>query len=520
MSFNNIEFLDFTLEEVRNDFKNVLKEASDKVGSYQANPIIDGENIETPVIKNSINPSNLEILGKIHYAHIPEADQAINSLKKSKWSKLSFKQRADIIRRAADIMAERRMELAALEILEVGKPWVDAEQDIAEAIDAFNFYAYESEWFDGNKLNQTVLGEFNFTRYIPLGNILVISPWNFPIAIAGAMTSAALLMGNKVILKPAEQSSLCSQKLVEILLEAGVYPDAIAHLPGLGEEIGAHLVQHPDTDMICFTGSVPVGLGIINTANQNAIENKKIKKFITEMGGKNCLVVDSGADLDEAIPAILTSAFGFAGQKCSALSRLIIVEEIYDTLVHRIKDAIADLVITNPVHSSALLGPVIDQASYQRLKKFAEVYKSDIIATLELTTDINGYYISPTIFEIKDLNHELWTNELFAPYLCVTKVRNFKEGIDVANNSSYALTGGIFSRSPKNIEYAIENLDCGNLYINRGVTGAIIERQPFGGHKLSGTGPKAGGTNYLFSFVHEKSITENSIRKGFVPDLS
>jgi RHH-type proline utilization regulon transcriptional repressor/proline dehydrogenase/delta 1-pyrroline-5-carboxylate dehydrogenase len=345
----------------------------------------------------------------------------------------------------------------------------------------------------------------------------VIAPWNFPLAILTGMTAAALVAGNCVIVKPAEQSPVMAALLLDILREAGL-PTDCCHLLQGGGELGAYLVRHPAIHLIAFTGSREVGLEILREAYAHQPGQTHVKRVVCEMGGKNAIIVDGDADLDEAVTQIIDSAFGYQGQKCSAASRLIIVEEVHNRLLGRLVEAVKSLRIGPPKDPRNFMGPVIDAAAHAKITGYIDLGKREgnCVVELEAPTE-EGYYIGPVIFTAIGPQHRMAQEEIFGPVLSVMKARDFEEALALANRSSYALTGGLFSRSPGNIEKAKRDFRVGNLYINRGITGAIVGRQPFGGLKLSGIGSKAGGPDYLLQFLEPRTISENTLRHGFVP---
>src|SRR5207245_5592129 len=369
------------------------------------------------------------------------------------------------------------------------------------------------------RLTQHVPGEESYYHYWPRGVALVIAPWNFPIAILCGMATAALVTGNTVIMKPAEQSAVCGAMLMEIFEEAGVPPGVLNFLPGHGSVIGAHLVDHKDVDLIAFTGSREVGLKIWESAGITRPGQRELKHVVCEMGGKNAMIVDSEADLDEALVDSIYSPFCYQGQKCSALSRLIVLEENYDRVMERLLSAAASLRIGNPEEPGVVVGPVIDEAAYRRILDYIEVGKSE--ATLAYQAkDVppHGYFIPPTIFTGVKPNMRIAREEIFGPVLSVIKVRDLDEAIQVANGTDYALTGGFFSRSPANIARIKAKLESRNVYLNRSCTGAVVGRHPFGGFKMSGGGTKAGGEDYLLQFLLPRVVTENITRHGFAPE--
>ncbi|TGM12116.1 aldehyde dehydrogenase family protein [Leptospira selangorensis] len=518
-NFQNETLRDFSREEERsilnNGFASIRKEFP-----VQVFPIISGKTKKSSLIVPALNPANTsEKIADIHYASVTDAEEAVKDSVQffEIWKNTKPEVRIGFLKKAADILRSKKAELTALISLEVGKGVKDIDAEIAEAIDFCEFYAKEAEHiFQPRK--RYLLGEENIYTYIPRGVTLVVAPWNFPLAILCGMTVAPLVAGNPVIMKPAEQSSAIAFKLFNILIEAGIPSSALHFLPGKGEEIGAYLVKHPEIHTINFTGSRAVGLGMIReAASQNL---KFVKKVIAEMGGKNALIVDEDADLDEAVIASIQSAFGFQGQKCSALSRIILLESKYDTFKNRFIDALQSLKPGLPEDPSVKVGPVIDSESKKRLDGIASQFSSKILSKLEMEDNQKhtGHFVEPIIFESEDPISPLGQTEFFGPYVALFKAKNFEEAIKIANNVDYALTGGVFSRNPKNIQYAKENFEVGNLYINRGITGAVVDRQPFGGYKLSGVGAKAGGPDYLKQFLEPISITENTMRRGFIPE--
>jgi RHH-type proline utilization regulon transcriptional repressor/proline dehydrogenase/delta 1-pyrroline-5-carboxylate dehydrogenase len=484
--------------------------------------VIDGEKVTTGKWMKSLNPSAPnEVVGEIAEAGIPEAERAVKAARAAfdGWSRTSVEHRAQLLERVAAIMERRRFELAAVEVYEVGKAWDEADGDIREAMDFCLFYAQQMRVLGRPTLTQHVLGEESYQHYWPRGVALVIAPWNFPIAILTGMVSAAIVTGNTVIMKPAEPSSVTGALLMEMFEEAGVPRGVLNFLPGHGSVVGQHLVDHPDVVMIAFTGSREVGLRIWESAGKTRPGQPELKRVVCEMGGKNGVIVDSDADLDETIVDSVYSAFGYQGQKCSALSRLIVLEENYDRVMERLLAAAASLRVGNPEDPGITVGPVIDERAYKRILEMIEMGKKE--ATLAFQAkDIpdQGYFIPPTIFTDVSPDDRIAREEIFGPVLSVIKVRNLDEALQVANGVDYALTAGFFSRSPANIERIKAELVAGNVYVNRSCTGAVVGRHPFGGFKMSGGGTKAGGGDYLLQFLIPRIVTENIMRHGFAPE--
>src|SRR5213082_1754073 len=502
--YENASLTNFALPENQEKMRAALREQRKQFGR-KVPLTINGEKIGTDKMFSSVNPSQPDqIVGYAAEANIPEAERAVAAARAAfeKWRRTSFEERCQLLERVAEILERRRFELSALEVFEVGKPWSQGDGDIAEAIDFCTFYARQMRLIGRPRLTQNVPGDESYQHYWPRGVALVIAPWNFPMAILCGIVTAALVTGNTVIMKPAEPSAILGALLMEIFQEAGIPPGVLDCLHGRGSIIGAYLVDHPDVEMIAFTGSREVVLRIWESAGKTRPGQRELKRVVCEMGGKNAVIVDSDADLDEAIVDSIYSAFGFQGQKCSALSRLIVLEENYDRVIERLLGAAASLRVGNPEEPGITVGPVIDEAAYKRILEYIEIGKSE--ATLAYQAkDLppQGYFIPPTIFTGVNPNTRIGCEEIFGPVLSVLKVRDLDEAIKVANGTDYALTGGFFSRSPANIERVKAQLEAGNVYINRSCTGAIVGRHPFGGFKMSGGGTKAGGEDYLLHFL-------------------
>jgi RHH-type transcriptional regulator, proline utilization regulon repressor / proline dehydrogenase / delta 1-pyrroline-5-carboxylate dehydrogenase len=520
-SYENAPLTNIALPENQEKMRAALREQRKQFGR-RVPLTINGEKIWTDNMFSSVNPSQPDqIVGYAAEAGIPEAERAVAAARAAfeKWRRTSFEERCQLLERAAEILERRRFELSALEVFEVGKPWVEADGDIREAIDFCTFYARQMRLIGRPRLTQNVPGEESYQHYWPRGVALVIAPWNFPMAILCGMVSAALVTGNTVIMKPSEQSVIIGAMLMEIYEEAGVPPGVLNFLNGKGSVIGAHMVDHKDVDLIAFTGSREVGLGIWESAGKTREGQRELKRVICEMGGKNAMIVDSDADLDEAIVDSIYSAFGFQGQKCSALSRLIVLEENYDRVMERLLGAAASVRVGNPEEPGIVVGPVIDEAAYRRILDYIEVGKKEAtLAYQAKEVPPHGYFIPPTIFTGVKPNMRIAREEIFGPVLSVLKVRDLDEAIEVANGTDYALTGGFFSRSPANIQRIKAQLEAGNVYINRPCTGAIVGRHPFGGFKMSGSGTKAGGEDYLLNFLVPRVVTENVTRHGLAPE--
>jgi len=519
--YENSPLVNFVCKESQDKMRSALREVRSRFGEKYP-LVIGGEKVWTDQLTPSLNPSApTEIVGYAAKAGIPEAERAVKAARAAfrKWSRTPFEERARLVERAAEILERRRFELSALEVFEVAKAWSEADADIREAIDFCRFYAQQMRRLGRPKLTQQVPGEESYHHYWPRGVAFVVAPWNFPIAILCGMTSAALVTGNAVIMKPSEQSIICGAMLMQVFEEAGVPPGVLNFLSGHGSVIGAHLVDHKDVDLIAFTGSREVGLKIWESAGVTRPGQRELKRVVCEMGGKNAMIVDSDADLDEAIGYSIYSAFGYQGQKCSALSRLILLEENHDRVLERLIPAAASLRVGDPEEPGIMVGPVIDESAYRRILDYIEIGKSEAtLAYQAKEVPPHGYFVPPTIFTGVKPDMRIAREEIFGPVLSVLKARDLDEALEVANGTDYALTGGFFSRSPANIERVKAQLEAGNVYINRSCTGAIVGRHPFGGFKMSGGGTKAGGEDYLLHFLLPRVVTENITRHGLAPE--
>ena len=432
------------------------------------------------------------------------------------WRATPVPQRVAALQKAAAVMRQRRYELAAWEIFETGKPWREADADVAEAIDFLQFYAHEMARLGRPRRLGRAPGELNHRLYSPRGVTAVIAPWNFPLAIPTGMVSAALVTGNAVVFKPSERALVMGHLLVEILSEAGVPRGALHFLPG-GPEVGRALVMEPQVVTIAFTGSKDVGLWILDQATRVQLDQRMVKRVIAEMGGKNAIIVDETADLDEAITGVVTSFTGYAGQKCSACSRAIVHEAVYDVFLERLTEAVQSLQIGHPEDPGTHVGPLIDARAQAKVRQYVEIGKQEGRLIVERRVDDAGSFVGPAVFADIQPHHRLAQEEIFGPVLAVMRATTFEEAIRFANSTSFALTGGVYSRSPANLELARETFDVGNLYLNRPISGALVGRQPFGGHRLSGVGAKAGGEDYLAQFMVTRVVSENTLRRGFAP---
>jgi RHH-type transcriptional regulator, proline utilization regulon repressor / proline dehydrogenase / delta 1-pyrroline-5-carboxylate dehydrogenase len=487
--------------------------------------LIGGDQVTTPATLASVDPAHPDtVVAHAASCTVADVDAAVAVAvdAAASWRRTPARDRAAVLFRAADWLRHRRHAIAALECVEAGKPWDQSDADVCEAIDFCEYYGREVLRLDAASaaLVQSPPGETNRLTYQGKGVTAVIAPWNFPLAIPTGMTVAALVAGNPVILKPAEQTPLVAWRLVEALVAAGAPPGVVQFLPGEGEVVGARLVEHPDVAVIAFTGSRAVGLGITQQAAVTAPGQRHVKRVIAEMGGKNALIIDADADPDQAVPGAVTSAFGYAGQKCSAASRLIVVGDAYDHVVERLVGATRELVVGSCRRPEVQVGPVIDEDAHKRILRTLEdaPHQGQVLVQHDEVPAV-GYFVPPTVVAVDGPDVPIARDEIFGPVLAVLRAGGIDQAIALANRSDYALTAGIYSRSPAAIARAAAELRAGNVYINRHITGAVVGRQPFGGYGMSGVGSKAGGPDYLLQFLDPRVVTENTLRQGFAPDL-
>ncbi|HZV82542.1 MAG TPA: proline dehydrogenase family protein, partial [Geobacteraceae bacterium] len=519
-AFKNEPAADFTRPELAEAFRRELAVVRSSFGAVI--PLfIDGRDVTTADSMASVNPAAPdEVVGKVFLAGKGETSSAIAAARSAfpQWRDTPHTRRVEIMNRAAAITRERLVELAALQVLEIGKQWDQAYADVTEAIDFLEFYSRQMLRLGEPVQLGHVPGETNRLFYEPCGVAAVIAPWNFPLAISCGMTAAALVTGNCVVYKPSSLTPVIGRRLADIYREAGVPPGVFNYIPGSGAVMGDTLVTSTDLDLIAFTGSSATGLGIIEKCAARREGQRGITRVVCEMGGKNAAIVDDDADLDEAIPQILQSAFGFQGQKCSACSRAIVLESMYEQFVTRFVRAAASLTVGPAENPAFSFGPVADSEQQQKILDYIEVGKSEgKLLYLGNVPEGKGYYVPMAIFADIRQEHRLAREEIFGPVLAIMRAKNFNEALAIANSTPQALTGSVFSRSPANLEQAAKEFRVGNLYLNRGCTGALVERQPFGGFRLSGGGTKAGGSDYLLSFMVARVVTENSMRRGFAP---
>ncbi len=512
--FVNEPHSDFSQRVSRAAMEAAIEQVRTQVGSRWLSPD-RGPQLTGPVME-SRNPARPdEVVALVQSATAADVAAAVESaaVAVETWRRSAL-ERIAVITRAAALMRTRRYELVAWEVVEVGKPWREADADVAEAIDFLEFYAGQMGRFASPLQLGHYPGERNHLVYGPRGVAAVIAPWNFPLAIPAGMVSAALVTGNTVLLKPSERSPQMGRLLTDILHEAGVPPGVLTCLPG-GPEVGRALAEHSGVATIVFTGSKDVGLQLLAGATTIRPGQRLVQRVIAEMGGKNAIVVDETADLDEAILGVVASFTGYAGQKCSACSRAIVHEGVYDQFLSRLQAAVMSLTIGDPLDPGTHVGPVIDARAKARIDGYIALGEREGRLLVRRSVKGPGHFVGPAVFADVKPNHRLAQEEIFGPVLAVIKAASVVEALEMANATSYALTGGIYSRSPANLALARERFDVGNLYVNRAITGALVGRQPFGGHRFSGVGAKAGGDEYLAQFMVARTISENTLRRGF-----
>lgn len=517
--FYNEPLLDFA---VKADREKMLKALAEMKASLPVNVpvVINNKEVRTDKNFDRVNPSeSSQVIGKINMASVEHAEQAMQAAQAAykTWKNVPCEQRAALVDKLADLMVRDKFKLIATQVMEVGKPWAEADGDVAEAIDFCRYYARDMRHLQKPLRVGGLPGELSHYIYKSRGVTAVIAPWNFPLAILAGMVTAAAVTGNTVVMKPAEQSSVVAYGLMKLVQEAGFPAGVINFLPGFGEEVGEHIVNHKFTTTIAFTGSKAVGLHILNRASHVQPGQTHVKRCIIEMGGKNAVIIDNDADLDEAVDGVLYSAFGFSGQKCSAASRVIVLDEVYDRFTDRLVEAAKSISVLAAENPKAYMGPVVDQEAHERIMNtIAENEKTQKLL-FKGQAPTNGFFVPPTIFGDVAGDSKLAQNEIFGPVVAVIRAKNLDQALEIANSTEYALTGGVFSRSPANIARVKEEFEVGNLYINRGITGAMVDRHPFGGFKMSGIGSKTGGPDYLKQYMEPAAVTENTLRRGFAP---
>jgi 1-pyrroline-5-carboxylate dehydrogenase len=512
--YRNEPFTDFSNPENVKRMEEALAKVKSELG--QTYPLIIGADriMQTKDgLLESINPAHKEqVVGCFPNATVDDAKRAVEVAWETfqTWRKVDPETRARYLFKAAAAMRRRRLELAAWMVYEVSKSWVEADIDIAELIDFAEYYGRQMLKLGTPQPVVPFPGEDNELRYIPLGVGIVIPPWNFPGAIMGGMTMAALVAGNTVVLKPASTSPTIAAQFIRILLdECALPPGVVNFITGPGSTLGDALVDHPKTRFIAFTGSKEVGIRINERAAKVHPGQIWLKRTILEMGGKDSIVVDETADIEAAAEGIAISAFGFQGQKCSACSRAIVVEEVYDQVLVKVIERAKKLTVGDTTDQKKYMGAVIDDKAFRKITEYIEIGKKEGRLVLGGKADNSkGFFIDPTIIADIDPQARLSQEEIFGPVLAFIKARDYEHALEIANNTEFGLTGAVFSRSRERLERAREDFHVGNLYLNRKCTGALVGVQPFGGFNMSGTDSKAGGPDYLLLFTQGKSITD------------
>jgi RHH-type proline utilization regulon transcriptional repressor/proline dehydrogenase/delta 1-pyrroline-5-carboxylate dehydrogenase len=522
-SFRNLSPAQFHDPDVRLGFDAALAGACSRFGEHLP-LLIGGRSVMAAGYDEVRGPADPHrVIASVARATPTNAEDAVVAARKAlaDWGSRPVHERADVLRAAANLLEERRFDLAATMVYESGKPWREADADVCEAADYLRYYAGCAEQLAATVGVASPHGEQNSYTYEPRGVAAVIAPWNFPLAILTGMTAAALAAGCTTVLKPSEQSPVIAARLAALLSEAGVPAGAVNYVPGPGETVGAALVEHPDVDVIAFTGSNAVGLHILRSAAEVRPGQRNVKKVVLEMGGKNAVIVDEDADLDQAVQGVVASAFGYAGQKCSACSRVIVVGSALAPFRDRLAAAVRSLVPGVAEDPFTYLPPVIDSSSRDRL--LAAVAEGSAQGTLLAASepfDGPGWHVAAHVFEGIPRDSRLASEELFGPVLLLFEAKTFEEALELAMDSPFALTGGVYSRQPAHLAAARARFRVGNLYVNRPTTGAIVGRQPFGGIAMSGAGDKAGGPDYILNFCWPRTVSENTMRHGFVADLT
>ncbi len=511
-AFVNEPFLDFTTGDNRRSIEAALRQVTSELG-HEYDMVVGGKRLRTTEKIVSTNPARPSQVIGVHQAAGPEhADGAMQAATEAfaSWSRRPMAERVEFLLRAASLIRERKFEYCAWLTLEVGKNWAEADADVAETIDFLEFYAREATRLAGAKTPIQLPGERNQLRYLPLGAGAVISPWNFPFAIMAGMTAAAIVCGNTVVLKPSVDAPTIAARFFTLLEEIGL-PDGVVNLcQGAGPGFGSAIVEHPKTRFVAFTGSKAVGLGIHERAAKTQPGQIFLRRTVLEMGGKDSIIVDGDCDLDAAVEGVAASAFGFNGQKCSACSRAIVDESVYDVFCDRLRERVETIKVGDPAENFAG-GPVISDNSYRKVLGYIEIGKAEgrlLTGGEAVPMREGGYFIAPTVFADVAPTARIAQEEIFGPVLAVIKCTSFGEAIEIANNTEYGLTGAVYSSSREKLERAREEFHVGNLYFNRKCTGAMVGAHPFGGFNMSGTDSKAGGPDYLLLFTQAKSIAD------------
>jgi len=511
-AFHNEPFIDFRDAQNVHAMQDALTRIGDQLG-HEYELIIGGERSRTTEKIQSLNPARpAQVVGVHQKAGLEHAERAMSAALEAfaTWQYVTVEERAALLLQTAELIRKRKFEFCAWLTYEVGKNWVEADADVAETIDFLEFYAREALRLAGATTPIQYPGERNQLVYIPLGVCAVIPPWNFPFAIMAGMTAAAIVTGNTVILKPSSDSPTIAARFLDVLEEAGMPPGVVNFCPGSGATFGNAIVEHPRTRLIAFTGSKDVGLDIHARAAQTRPGQIWIKRDILEMGGKDSIIVSTDGDLDAAVQGVVASAFGFNGQKCSACSRAIVEDSIYDVFVERVREKVQSLQVGDPV-TNASVGPVVSRSAMDTILSYIEIGKGEgrlLTGGHAVANAEGGYYVEPTVIVDVAPTARIAREEIFGPVLAVIRARDFDQALEIANNTEYGLTGAIYSSSREKLDHARRSFHVGNLYLNRKCTGAMVGAHPFGGFNMSGTDSKAGGPDYLYLFTQAKSIAE------------
>lgn len=511
--FRNEPFTDFSCPQAQEAMKLAIAQVKEQFGKEYP-LVINGERIRTNNFITSTNPSAPDqVIGKFSKATRDHAEQAMQAALAAfgEWKRVPAGQRARCLLKAAAIMRARRLQLAAWMVLEIGKNWAEADGDVAEAIDFCEFYAREAMRLAQGHPLTPYAGEENEISYIPLGVGIVIPPWNFPLAILVGMTTASIVCGNTVVLKPSSETPAIGYQFMTIMEEAGLPPGVLNFLPGPGAEVGDYLVAHPKTRYIAFTGSKEVGLHINELAARTQKGQIWIKRVVAEMGGKDSIVVDTGVDTDLAADGITAAAFGFQGQKCSACSRAIVHKDVYDEVLKKVAERVSKIIVGPAEEQKTFMGPVASKSAYSSILEYIEIGKKEgrlVCGGEPAPTPEGGFYIKPTVIADIAPNARIAQEEIFGPVLAFIKAESWENALEIANNTEFGLTGAAYSRNRSHLEQARREFHVGNLYLNRKCTGALVGVHPFGGFNMSGTDSKGGGMDYLLLFTQAKVVSE------------
>jgi 1-pyrroline-5-carboxylate dehydrogenase len=510
--FQNEPFIDFRDAENVHAMQAALTRVGDMLG-HEYELVIGGERSRTAEKIQSLNPARpAQIVGVHQKAGLEHAERAMKAALEAfaTWKYVAAEERAALLLQTAELIRKRKFEFCAWLTYEVGKNWVEADADVAETIDFLEFYAREALRLAGATTPIQYPGERNELIYIPVGVCAVIPPWNFPFAIMAGMTAAAIVTGNTVILKPSSDSPTIAARFLDVLEEAGMPPGVVNFCPGSGSTFGNAIVEHPKTRLIAFTGSKEVGLDIHARAAQTRPGQIWIKRTILEMGGKDSIIVSTDCDLDAAVAGVVASAFGFNGQKCSACSRAIVEDSVYDVFLERVRERVQSLQVGDPT-TNASMGPVVNRSAMDTILSYIEIGKGEgrlLSGGHAIANAEGGYYVEPTVIADVAPTARLAQEEIFGPVLAVIRARDYDHALEIANNTEYGLTGAVYSGSQAKLDHARRVFHVGNLYFNRKCTGAMVGAHPFGGFNMSGTDSKAGGPDYLYLFTQAKSVAE------------